>query len=307
VSRTRVLVLGAGGMLGHKLAHVLSADEMLEVHASVRAMPAEPFRAPAVQYHPGVDLAAAGPVRRVLERADAEVVVNAAGAIKQRDLKAAMDETFYLNATLPHVIPLLAPRPVRVIHFSTDCVFTGERGGYTEADAPDAADLYGRSKACGEIGYGRHLTLRTSIIGFETSAFLGLVSWLLRQPEGSELPGYHRAIYSGLPTVTLSRTVLRLIRSHPELSGVYHVASQPIDKLELLTRLRDALGLSHRFVPSDAVRMDRSLNDERFRAATGTVRPGWDELVAEMARDFESLPYSEAYAQLRAAPVAVNA
>ncbi|HYH82243.1 MAG TPA: sugar nucleotide-binding protein [Longimicrobium sp.] len=304
---TRVLVLGASGMLGHKLAQVLSEDAGLEVHASVRRLPPAPFRAEAARYHEGVELSSAAPLARVLEAADPDVVVNAAGAIKQKDLKAATDETFYLNATLPHLVPLLAPRPVRVIHFSTDCVFQGDRGGYTEADAPDAEDLYGRSKACGEIGYGRHLTLRTSIIGFETAGHLGLVSWLLRQPGGSVLPGYGRAIYSGLPTVTLSRTVLGLIREHPELSGLYHVASEPIDKLTLLGRLSEALGLSHRFTPSEAVKIDRSLNDDRFRAATGTARPGWDALVADMARDFASLPYGEAYAQLRTAPAAANA
>ncbi|HET7233294.1 MAG TPA: sugar nucleotide-binding protein [Longimicrobium sp.] len=307
MSTPRVLILGAGGMLGHKLAHVLSEDAALEVHASTRRLPPEAFRAERATYHEGADLSSAAPLRRVLEAVGPDVVVNAAGAIKQKDLKAAVDETFYVNATLPHLIPLLAPRPVRMIHFSTDCVFKGDRGGYTEADAPDAEDLYGRSKACGEIDYGRHLTLRTSIIGYETAGFLGLVSWLLKQPEGATLPGYSRAIYSGLPTVTLSRTVRDLILHHPELAGLYHVASEPIDKLTLLEKLSEALGMGHRFTPSEAVIMDRSLNDDRFRAATGTTRPGWDALVAELADDYASLPYAEVYANLRAAPAAATA
>ncbi|HEU4455545.1 MAG TPA: sugar nucleotide-binding protein, partial [Longimicrobium sp.] len=230
-----------------------------------------------------------------LKAARPDVVVNAVGAIKQKDLYAAMDETFYLNAVLPHLLPLLAPQ-ARVIHVSTDCVFRGDRGGYTEADAPDAEDLYGRSKAAGEIGYGRHLTLRTSIIGFETSAaHLGLVSWFLSQPPGSTLRGFTRAIYSGLPTVTLARTIRGLITAGMPLSGLWQVASEPIDKFDLLRRLGERLGVGHTLVPDDTLRIDRSLDDARFRAATGTPRPGWDELVEELAADFLALPYGSVY------------
>jgi dTDP-4-dehydrorhamnose reductase len=224
------------------------------------------------------------------------VVVNAVGAIKQKDLRAAVDETFFLNGSLPHLLALRNPNPDgRVLHFSTDCVFRGDRGGYTESDEPDALDLYGRSKACGEIGYGPHLTLRTSIVGWETGGHLGLLSWFLNQPPGAELRGFTRAVYSGLPTPTLSRTVHRLIRERPDLRGVYHVASEPITKHDLLERLNAALGLGHRIVPDDTLRLDRSLDDSRFRQATGTPRPGWDELVAELAGDLDSLPYRRLY------------
>lgn len=299
----KVLILGGSGMLGHKLSHVLSSDETLDVHATVRGAPAAAFAAPAVTYHEGVELAdGSGDLKRILKALAPDVVVNAVGAIKQKDLYAAVDGTFWLNGTLPHLCALLNPNPAgRLIHFSTDCVFKGDRGGYTEADAPDAEDLYGRSKACGEVGYGRHLTLRTSIIGFETAGFLGLLSWFLRQPRGSVLPGYDGAIYSGLPTATLSRTVLRIIREGDNLSGLYEVASEPIDKLDLLRRVNDAFGLGHTLRPDASVRIDRSLDDARFRAATGTPRPGWDELVQELVRDFSSLPYADAYAALAAA------
>jgi dTDP-4-dehydrorhamnose reductase len=293
----KVLVVGGTGMLGHKLAHVLGADPALEVHATVRRPPPAAFAAPGVRYHEGVDLGAGSrAVAPLMEALAPDVVVNAVGAIKQKDLYAAMDETFFLNASLPHLLALLNPNPAgRVVHFSTDCVFTGERGGYRDSDAPDALDLYGRSKACGEIGYGRHLTLRTSIIGFEPAGQLGLLSWFLNQPPGSELRGFTGAIYSGLPTVTLSRTVRSLIHDHPELTGVYQVASEPISKFDLLVRLGRALGVDHRLVPVDEPRIDRSLDDERFRRDTGTRRPDWDTLVAELAEDFGSLPYREHY------------
>lgn len=299
----RVLVVGGTGMLGHKLAHELGADGGLEVHATVRRPPAPEFAAPGVRYHAGVDLSAgSAAIAPVLRALAPDVVVNAVGAIKQKDLYAAMDETWLLNASLPHLLALLNPNPAgRVVHFSTDCVFRGDRGGYAEADAPDALDLYGRSKACGEMDYGPHLTLRTSIVGWETGGHLGLLSWFLGQPRGSELRGYTHAVYSGLPTATLSRTVRELVTGRPELRGMYHVASQPITKFDLLERLNRALGLGHRLVPDDSLRMDRSLDDTRFRTATGTAAPDWETLVRELVADLDALPYRGLYRSLAAA------
>lgn len=299
----RVLILGGAGMLGHKLAQVFAEDGGWEVHASVRGtLPPEPFVPRGVRYHAGVELSSSAGVARILDAVAPDVVLNAVGAIKQKDLRAAMDETLFVNGTLPHLLPLLAPAPCRVVHFSTDCVFNGDRGMYTESERPDAEDLYGRSKAVGELDYGPHLTLRTSIVGWELGGHLGLLSWLMKQPPASTLNGFHRAIYGGLPTITLSRTVLALLRSPRPLSGLYHVASEPIDKLSLLRRVSEALGLGHAFVPSDAVVIDRSLDDTRFRRATGTERPGWDALVDDLVRDFTALPYDEIYGVRAQAP-----
>jgi dTDP-4-dehydrorhamnose reductase len=293
----KVLVVGGTGMLGHKLAHVLGADAELQVHATVRRPPAPEFAAPGVRYHAGVELSGGtAALAAVLRELAPDVMVNAVGAIKQKDLYAAVDQAFFLNGSLPHLLALLNPNPgARLIHFSTDCVFRGDRGGYTEADAPDALDLYGRSKAVGEVGYGPHLTLRTSIVGWETAGRLGLLSWFLGHAPGSELRGFTHAVYSGLPTVTLARTVLRLVRDFPGLRGVYHAASEPITKFHLLARMNEALGLGYRVVPDASLAMDRSLDDGRFRAATGTVRPGWDALVRELADDLDALPYRALY------------
>jgi len=303
----RVLVVGGTGMLGHKLVHVLSADSGLDVHTSVRRPGQAAFLHPDATYHPDVDLSTGTEsIARLLTSLAPDVVINAVGAIKQRDLYADIDQTYFINGSLPHLLSHLNPnRDGRTIHFSTDCVYTGDRGNYAESTAPDSLDVYGRSKAVGEIAYGRHLTIRTSIIGFETAAHLGLVGWLLRQPTGSSVSGYSRAIFSGLPTVSLSRTVHSLIVGDSERCGLWHVASEPITKLELLQRLNAALSLGLEVTPSDTVRIDRSLDDSRFRLATHTLRPNWDTLIAELATDFASLPYAALYDALRrqAAPV----
>ena len=205
-----VLVLGGSGMLGHKLTHTLSrARDFTDVHATVRAPLPDRFCAPGVVYHHGVNVGpGTGTLRALLARLAPDVVLNAVGAIKQKDLASVTEETFFVNGSLPHLIALQNPNPQsRVVHFSTDCVFTGEHGGYTERNRPDAEDLYGRSKAVGELDYGAHLTLRTSIIGFELSGHLSLLSWLLRQPAGSTVHGFRRAI------------LLRVAHLHPRSDG----------------------------------------------------------------------------------------
>jgi dTDP-4-dehydrorhamnose reductase len=292
----RILVLGGSGMLGHKLVQVLASTRD-EVHASVRRSVPDPFQRSEVHYHTDVDLSHGSSILAdLLQSVEPDVVLNAIGAIKQRDISSALDQTFFVNGTLPHLIPALNPnRNGRVIHFSTDCVFRGDRGGYTEKDRPDVEDIYGRSKACGELDYGPHLTIRTSIIGFEFSSHLSLLSWLFHQPPRSTVGGYRRAVYSGLPTCTLARTVADVLEHGPDLHGLYHVASEPITKYELLVRINQAFDLGHRIEPDDSVAIDRSLDDSAFRSATGTLRPGWDELVSELARDFRESPYEMAY------------
>jgi dTDP-4-dehydrorhamnose reductase len=303
VTPMRVLVVGGTGMLGHKLVQELARHDRLEVHVATRRMPPPAFAPPTAHYLTGVDLGEGSrAIAPVLATLAPDVVVNAVGAIKQRDLYAAPDETFFLNGSLPHLLGLLNPNPNgRVVHFSTDCVYRGDRGGYRESDAPDAPDLYGRSKACGELDYGGHLTLRTSIVGWEVGGFLGLLSWFLGQPRGSQLRGFRRAVFSGLPTVTLAATVAELILDRPELRGLYHVASEPIDKLDLLRRVNARLELGHELVPDDSLVIDRSLDDARFRQATSTVRPGWDALVEALAQDFAAYPYRDLYPSLAAA------
>jgi dTDP-4-dehydrorhamnose reductase len=298
---TRVLLLGAGGMLGHRLALELARAPDLEVHCTLRRPIADDFVAAGVQYHAGVDLSdGSEPLRALLDGLAPDVVINAVGAVKQRDLAAAPDRTFFLNGVLPHLLCLLNPnRTARVVHVSTDCVFSGGRGGYTESDVPDAEDLYGRSKAIGELAYGRHVTLRTSLIGFEVATHLSLLSWFFRQPTGSRLRGYSHAIFSGLPTATFSRLVVHLVRAGTPPPGLYHVASSPISKYDLLCRINDAFRLGHEIESDGSVRLDRSLDDSRFRRLTGLARPGWDDLIADLQHDYVTWPYEAVYHALR--------
>ena len=182
---------------------------------------------------------------------------------------------------LPHRLARLCQLVgARLVHISTDCVFDGARGRYLESDPSDAKDLYGRSKYLGEVAYGHTLTLRTSIIGHELSSAHGLVGWFLAQQ--GRVKGYTRAIFSGLPTVELACMVRDVVVPRPDLHGLYHVASQPIAKYDLLLLLAKVYGKKIEVIPDEAVVIDRSLDATRWREATGYVAPNWNALVNAM-------------------------
>ena len=279
----KILVLGASGMLGNAMMRVLSERSGWQVHGTIRSEGAKRyFHADiAERLLPGVDVENHDSLSQAFIRVRPDVVINCVGLVKQ--LADAEDplQAIPMNALLPHRLArLCALSGARLVHMSTDCVFAGDKGSYRESDPSDATDLYGRSKFLGEVDYPHAITLRTSIIGHELQSAHGLVNWFLSQQERCN--GYTRAIFSGLPTVALAQVVRDAVIPHAELSGVYHVAAQPISKYDLLKLVADVYGKKIEIVPSDKLVIDRSLNAERFRDATGYVVPGWPELIKLM-------------------------
>lgn len=284
--RMRVLILGGGGMLGHKLWQ--NFQSQYETWVTVRSNYRDYER-----YHlfsgermlGGVEVFDMDSVTRAVATVRPEVVINCIGVIKQ--LPTAKDPLISLtiNSLFPHRLAnLCRAAGARLLHISTDCVFSGRVGNYTEASLSDAEDLYGRSKYLGEVSGPGCLTLRTSIIGRELNTTSGLVEWFFGQ-RGRTVPGYTRAIYTGLTTLALARVITRVLEQHWDLSGVYHVSSEPISKYDLLLRLRDAAQLSIDIQPADAVAIDRSLDSARFRAETGWQPPSWSNMIDELVAD----------------------
>jgi dTDP-4-dehydrorhamnose reductase len=283
-SPTRLLVLGATGMLGNAVLRLFADSPGFEVTGSARgtaplARLREDLRA---RVRTGIDVENTDALAGLMAETRPQVVINAVGLVKQ--LAAADDPLAALpiNALLPHRLSrLCALAGARLVHVSTDCVFAGTKGGYVEADAPDAADLYGRSKLLGEVTDAPHaITLRTSIIGHELGAAHGLVGWFLAQR--GPVQGWQRAVFSGLPTVELARVIRDHVLPNAALHGLYHVAAAPIDKLSLLRLVAERYSHAVQIVPDARVAIDRSLDSSRFRAATGWTPAPWPELVARM-------------------------
>jgi dTDP-4-dehydrorhamnose reductase len=225
---------------------------------------------------------------QVIERLRPDVVVNCIGIVKQRSEAKAAIPSIEINALLPHrLLELCQAHGARLIHLSTDCVFSGRVGNYRESDTPDPVDLYGRSKLLGEVEEAPGLTLRTSIIGLELSRFTGLVEWFLAQR--GIMHGFRRAIYTGFTTRELARVLEHVLVNSPRLHGVWQVASAPITKYDLLLRLARALDRTDvQIVADDTFACDRSLRADAFAAETGYVAPSWDVMIDELATEIRA-------------------
>ena len=284
-----VLVLGSEGMLGHKLLQSLR-DRLPDVTGTIQGTRDDTFYRGIELFRKGMlierfDALNQLTLRRTLEEIRPAVVVNCVGIIKQRHEANFPIPNIMLNALLPHLIAeYLAAWNGRVIHFSTDCVFSGRRGQYTEDDPSDAEDLYGKTKYLGEVAAPNALTLRTSIIGRELRHFQSLLEWFLGQ-RGKTVRGFTRHFYSGVTTNHLAELVAALIEHHPQMNGLYQVASQTISKHDLLCLIRDAYGFDVEIVPDGDPFCDRSLIGTRFAAVTGFECPSWPELVVQLAND----------------------
>ena len=291
----RVLILGGEGMLGHKVFQVLSGR--FETWATFRdaqgLWTCFPMYATAERARllGGVDALDFHSVVRAMGRARPDVVINCIGIVKQLQEASDPNISLTLNSLFPHhLAELCAASGARLFHMSTDCVFSGRKGRYTEDDVSDAEDLYGRTKFLGELNRSGCLTIRTSIFGrdfLKQSAFL---EWFLSH-RGGKVRGYKNAIYTGFTTQALVRIMGDLITDYPQLSGLHQIASQPISKYDLLCKIRDALGANVEIEPYDDPPCDRSLSAARFLAATGYSLPTWDEMLAELAAD--PTPYDE--------------
>jgi dTDP-4-dehydrorhamnose reductase len=237
-----------------------------------------------IRQYEALDLAR---TREILDNVKPDAVINAIGIVKQRDEAKQAVPSIQVNALFPHQLAdMCVERGVRVIQISTDCVFSGSRGNYSEGDIPDPIDLYGRTKLLGELNRPGCLTIRTSIIGWQLNTFTSLLSWFALQ-RGKSIKGYRRAIYSGLSTYVLSSLIGDIIKNHSDLQGLYQIASTPITKYDLLMQLRDALGWSDISIESDdSYACDRSLNGRRFNDATGWCAPAWDAMIIGLAKEW---------------------
>ena len=282
----RVLVLGATGMLGSAVLRLFAQSSGYLVFGSVRSPAA--LRLLPSDLHPsviaGVDVENIDSLTRLFAVVHPDVVINCVGLVKQ--LAEADDPlaAIPINALLPHRLARLCEvAGARLVHIGTDCVFSGAKGTYTEADAADAKDLYGRSKYLGEVDYPHAITLRTSIIGHELDGVRSLIGWFLAQT--GNVKGFKRAIFSGLPTVEMARVIRDHVIPHPELRGLYHVSAEPINKFDLLTLVAKTYDKAVDITADDQLVIDRSLDCTRFRQATGFEPKPWPELL-RMMREF---------------------
>jgi dTDP-4-dehydrorhamnose reductase len=282
----RVLILGGAGMLGHKLWQVCS--RRFDAFATIR----DDFVAVAnynifdeTRTLAGIRADDFESVSRALSTIKPDVVVNCIGIVKQDAAAKDPISSVTVNSLFPHLLARKTNElQARLIHLSTDCVFSGRKGNYSEVDLTDPQDLYGKSKLLGEVAVDDCLTIRTSMIGRELRGSHGLLEWFLSQ-EAKHVKGFKHAIFTGFTTNALAMTIGDIIEQQRNLAGLWHVAADPISKFDLLQLIKQTYGLNVEIEPDENFTCDRSLDGRRFVEVTGIRSPGWPEMIAEMHAD----------------------
>lgn len=234
-----------------------------------------------------IDAGLLGTIRNAIELSKPEVVINCIRLTKEIDGQNNQRNMIYINSYFPHLLAdICTLYGCKLIHFSTDCVFSGKTGNYKESDFSDAPNLYGKTKYLGEVGYGNHLTIRTSKIGKSVFGNNGLIDWFINEvKKGNEIKGFTNAIYTGFSTTSLCNEIIRLIKNYNDLKGVYHISSNKISKYELLSTLNEELMLNANITKHSDFKCDRSLDSSKYRAETGFVPKSWYDMIKEIKDD----------------------
>jgi dTDP-4-dehydrorhamnose reductase len=291
----KIFVLGGEGMLGHKMFQILSSH-FPHTKCTIFGSLEDPFYRSIPLFtsqntFEKINVIESAALERFLQKEKPDFTINCIGIVKQRDEGKMAIPSITINSLLPHLLADWASTwGGRLIHFSSDCVFSGKKGKYSEDDISDAEDLYGKSKYLGEVASANALTLRTSIIGRELNNFKSLLEWFLSQ-KGNRVKGYKKVVYSGVTTNYIAEIVGMLISDHPQLHGMYQVTAPAITKLDLLTRICAAYKLDIEIIPEDSEISDRSMIGKRFYEATGYKEPTWDYLIGQLSED--KTPYEQ--------------
>jgi dTDP-4-dehydrorhamnose reductase len=282
----KILVLGGEGMLGHKIYKIFSKE--YDTYATFLDF-SEILKQTGIfnelKVFSKINVFQFGTLKKTMDEVQPDFIINCIGMIKQREGAKIPKISIYLNSFFPHLLAEYCKKTgSKLIHVSTDCVFSGKKGGYREDDFSDAEDLYGRTKYLGEVNYGNALTYRTSLIGQELFSTVSLVEWFLSQ-EHKSVSGYVNSIFTGLTTIAFGRELKRMVNEFPELKGLYHLSSEKINKFELLNLIKNIFKLEIDILPDYDFFCDRSLDSTKYRGLTKFVPSSWEEMIREMSSD----------------------
>lgn len=286
----RVIILGVDGLIGSALFKALSSHHHIELYGTTRSKFPNPFFKVGIQSKilVNIDAINVASIRIMCEKLKPNVLINCIGITKHVIEKCTSMEVSYINSNFPFkLLEISNLIGSRFIQISTDCVFSGIKGNYSEIDMPDAIDLYGQSKFNGEVISGNALTIRTSTIGHEINSKYGLLEWFLSQ--GQSCKGYTKAIFSGLTTIEFARILEKYVIFNSDLSGLYHIGALNITKFDLLNLISKVYNKKIKIEPDDSFLINRSLDSTKFKKLTGYNPPMWEDLISSMYKSHITL------------------
>lgn len=281
----RVIILGVSGLIGHKLLQELSTGyEVFGILHKSKNQYGNCSLFSGSNIIENINITEFNLLKGVLFAVNPDVILNCVGITKRKiDINNPL-EVITTNSVFPHQLANWARiNQKRVIHFSTDCVFDGKIGNYTEKSLTTAEDIYGRTKALGEINYSHTLTIRSSFIGQELFDKTELLDWFLAQ-NGKQIKGFKNTFYSGVSTIFMAHVVKNIISNFPNLSGLYQLApDKPISKYELLCIAKGAFGVNVDIIPDDQHIHLPTLDASKLKQEINLTVPSWKEMMSELA------------------------
>lgn len=271
----KVLVIGSTGMLGHVVKKYL-IDKKYDVYETTRNQ-TNKYYFDALENIKKIE--------EIIDSIKPDFIVNCIGILNKK-AEDYPSQAILVNSYFPHYLDEMSEKyNYKLIHISTDCVFSGHDGGGYKEDSPKTATtVYGTSKALGEINNNRSLTLRTSIIGPDTNPNgIGLFEWFMKQKD--EVHGFRKAFWSGVTTIELAKQIEIAMNSN--LTGLYHITNgQKINKYDLLTIIKDVFNKDIKIIPDDNYSCDKSLvvtrEDYKFNI------PSYHQMIVEMKEWIEN-------------------
>ena len=277
----KIIILGADGMIGHKIFQSLSSRDFRLIITSKKSKNKLPYIFNNSDFIP-IDILD-NSIEPVLDKFSPNYIINCIGITTRRIKNQKLNDIRYINSKFPHILSNWAEENnSRLIHFSTDCVFSGNKGNYNELSITDADDLYGKSKAKGEIlNNTSTLTIRSSMIGREIYNFTELLEWVISN-NNSDIHGYTKAIYSGVTTLWMGELINELIQKNYNLSGLYNISSTPISKYDLICKIKDNFNLKIKIQKNSEYYSNKSLISDKFFKKTKIPRPSWDSMLKNL-------------------------
>tara|TARA_B100001175_G_C19514562_1_gene646394 strand:+ start:4913 stop:5779 length:867 start_codon:yes stop_codon:yes gene_type:complete len=278
----KLLILGADGMIGHKMAKSFSHFDLYLNSRSHADYLKKRFPN---STHSDFDFLNQN-VEDLLDKFSPDYIINAAGITIRRGASDSK-ETNFINSQLPQKIDFWCKdNQKKQIYFSTDCVFFGDKGNYKDFDLPDAKEYYGSSKGKGEINSKNTLTIRSSMIGREIYNKTELLEWVISK-KNKKIKGFDNVIYSGVTTFWMSNALIEIIENYPDLHGIYNISSSPISKFDLITKINHYFKLNIEIERESSYYSNKSLNSDRFFSETKIKKPNWDEMLSDLNLDSE--------------------
>jgi dTDP-4-dehydrorhamnose reductase len=278
----KILILGINGMLGHKLG--LQLNKGFKVYGTIRDNKLI-YSFITKNIFTNIEVSKFRGFKSIIKKIHPDIVINCIGLIKQRKDGSSPLLNILVNSLFPHQLSeLCSKEKIRLVHFSTDCVFSGKGSMYSENDIPDGTDLYSRSKLLGEISTHDSITIRTSLIGRELNSHCGLLEWFLLN-KNKKVKGFKKAIFSGFTSLEMANIIEKIIIKRPDLNGIWHIASKPISKYDLLRKINKRMNLNVELEMDEKLQCNRSLNGSAFNRETGYKPPSWDKMINQLVED----------------------